>query len=233
MTRAELKADAKQQLRGNWGWAVWVGLVLTIINWIIFAPTINNTIKAVNNMNDVMGSSSPESVFNPGIWAGRLLGNSGMSVLSGFFMLSMVITFLAFARGQKFSSFKAIFSVFTDNRFIPEFLNYLLSYIFQFLWSLLLFVPGFVKAYSYALTPYIVSDMVDSGKEVHATTGINESRRLMQGHKWELFVLDLSFLGWYILGLVTLGIANLWIIPYEQTTKANFYRNLAGDQFRE
>lgn len=55
----------------------------------------------------------------------------------------------------------------------------------------------------------------------------------MQGHKWELFVLDLSFIGWAILSGLTLGIGFIWLIPYEQATKANFYRNLAGDQFRQ
>lgn len=233
MTRAELKTEAKRRLHGNWGWAVCVGLALTIINALLFGPSINNSIKAVNEVNNAMGSAQPESVFSPAIWAGRLLGNSGMSMLSGFFMLSMVITFLAFTRGRKFNFLKAIFSVFTDNRFIPELLNYLLSYIFQFLWTLLLVIPGIVKSYSYALTPYIVSDMIDSGKEVHATTGITASRELMQGHKWELFVLDLSFIGWAILSGLTLGIGFIWLIPYEQATKANFYRNLAGDKFRQ
>lgn len=233
MTRAELKAEAKSQLHGNWVWAACVSLVLVIINAILFGPSINATLKTVNDMNEVMGSSHPESVFNPGIWAGRLLGNSRTGFLSGFFMLSMVITFLAFTEGRKFNFWRSIFSVFTDNRFIPELINYLLSNIFQFLWSLLLVIPGLIKSYSYAMTPYIVSDLVDSGHEVHATTGITESRRLMNGHKWELFVLDLSFIGWAILASLTLGIGFIWLIPYEQTTKANFYRNLAGDQFRQ
>ncbi len=82
------------------------------------------------------------------------------------------------------------------------------------------------------MTPYIVSDMVASGKTVQATSGITASRKLMDGHKMELFVFNLSFLGWFIFGLITLGIGFLWLVPYYQTSRANFYRALAGNQFK-
>lgn len=231
MIRAELKSEAKKQLRGNWGWAVWFGLVMLIINAILFGSNYSSYVKTANDFNDALGNANAGSFFDPSIWAGRLGTGSGMSFLGGFFMLSMVITFLHFANGQKFSISKGIFSVFTEGRFVPELLNYLLSYIFQYLWTLLLIIPGWIKSYSYALTPYIVSDMVESGKEVGPTTGISESRKLMDGHKWELFVLDLSFIGWEILAFLTLGIGFIWLAPYIQVTKANFYRNIAGDQF--
>lgn len=232
MTRAELKNNARQELRGNWGWAILVSLTITVIYWLLFAHGANSSLQLANDLNSAVDSNQG-IIFNPTFWAGRVLGGTGLDLLGGFFMLSMVITFLALARGHRFSFFNSIFSVFTNNRFVPELLNYILSYIFQILWTCLLIIPGIVKSYSYALTPYIVSDLVDSGQEVHATTGINESRRLMNGHKWELFVLDLSFIGWYFVVILTLGIANLWVLPYVQTTKANFYRNLAGDQFRQ
>ncbi|MBA1392397.1 DUF975 family protein, partial [Lactobacillus sp. XV13L] len=61
---------------------------------------------------------------------------------------------------------------------------------------------------------------------------ITASLQLMSGHKWELFVLDLSFLVWFILSMITMGIGFIWLIPYVQTTRANFYRHLAGNQFR-
>ncbi|RMC38741.1 MULTISPECIES: DUF975 family protein [unclassified Lactobacillus] len=224
MNRAELKAEAKKELRGNWGWAACMGLIIVILNGLIFGYNIKDDIGNFQGNNVV-------EVVKPYVTNGTFFLGTGLGFLSGFFMLSMVITFLHLSRGHKHNLFKAVFSVFTDNRFIPEFLNYLCSYIFQNLWTLLLVVPGIIKSYSYALTPYIVSDLVESGKEVHATTGITESRRLMVGHKWQLFVLDLSFLGWYLIGLLTLGIGFIWIVPYVQTTKANFYRQLAGDQF--
>lgn len=54
----------------------------------------------------------------------------------------------------------------------------------------------------------------------------------MNGHKWELFVLELSFIGWYLLGFVTLGIGLLWVVPYYNAVHADYYRALAGDQFK-
>ena len=232
MTRAELKAEAKNQLRHNWGWAISVGIVMTVFVGIFFGkPVFDTTVRTMNNMNDAMGSGSLDSVFKPGVWAGQLGINTGVNFLGSFFLLSLVVTFLHFTRGERMGFFKSIFSVFMDSRFVPEFLNFLLSYIFQFLWSLLLVIPGLIKSYSYAMTPYIVNDLVESGQEVHATTAITASRQLMDGHKWDLFVLNLSFIGWYILSVITFGIGYIWLLPYEQTTKANFYRNLAGDQF--
>ena len=91
---------------------------------------------------------------------------------------------------------------------------------------------GIIKAYSYSMTPYIVKDMVASGKQVSATDGINASKELMKGHKMALFIFDLSFfLGWNILAAITCGIGYLWVTPYYQTAKANFYRHIAGDKF--
>lgn len=75
---------------------------------------------------------------------------------------------------------------------------------------------------------YIADDLTRQGKEVDSTEAITKSRRLMDGHKWELFVLDLSFLGWAILSLLTLNIAYLWLVPYIQATRAEFYRNLVA-----
>lgn len=214
MTRAELKTGAKNQLRHNWGWAVLVTLIFTVVYTVFLVPSVNRSLQTTNGVNDVMKGASIVSILAPNGWA-RAFGEDVLGILSGFFFVSFPLVFLHFTHG----------------RFIPEFLNYFLSSIFQWLWSFLLIIPGIVKAYSYALTPYIVNDMVASGKEVHATTAITASRQLMKGHKWELFVLDLSFIPWYLLGIITLGIGYLWLVPYISTTKANFYRNLAGDQF--
>ena len=232
MNRAELKLEAKNQLRHNWGWAISVGFVMTLFVGFFFArPVVNGSLKTVNSVNDVMGTGSIDSLFKPAFWAGQFGPDTGLTIIGNFFMLSMVVTFLHFARGERLGFFKGIFSAFTDGRFVPEFLNYLCGYIFQFLWSLLLVIPGLIKSYSYAMTPYIVNDLVASGQEVHATTAITLSRQLMDGHKWELFVLNLSFIGWYLLSVLTFGIGYIWLVPYEQTTKANFYRRLAGDRY--
>ena len=101
----------------------------------------------------------------------------------------------------------------------------LLSSVYQFLWMLLLIVPGIIKGYSYALTPYLLKDH----PELKFNAAIEESMRLMSGNKMRLFLLDLSFIGWFLLGLITFGIAFLWITPYWNTARAAFYEDLMSD----
>lgn len=98
----------------------------------------------------------------------------------------------------------------------------LLSSVYQFLWMLLLIVPGIIKGYSYALTPYLLKDH----PELKFNAAIEESMRLMSGNKMRLFLLDLSFIGWFLLGIITFGIAFLWITPYWNTARAAFYEDL-------
>lgn len=147
--------------------------------------------------------------------------------------ISLAFTFLDLADdGTKENNyFTALFAAFTRDRILPVFINWLLSTIFICLWSLLLIVPGIVKALAYSQAKYIVKDLVDSGQDVGATEAITNSRQLMNGHKWEYFLLNLTFIGWVILGCLSLGIGFLWISPYIQVTKAKYYRKLAGDQF--
>ncbi|KIL39452.1 hypothetical protein SD70_19985 [Gordoniibacillus kamchatkensis] len=95
----------------------------------------------------------------------------------------------------------------------------LLRGVYNFLWYLLLIVPGIVKAYSYSMVPYILADNPHIGKE----RAIELSRRMTFGHKWNMFVLDLSFLGWYLLGLLALGVGVLFVLPYVNATQAELY----------
>lgn len=213
MTRAELKQQAKEALRGNWGWAILIALFTEIIIGIL--PTGATTADRGNAA--LIGTISTGAV----------------GLLGGIIAAGMMYTFLNLIDGHRENNyFSAVFSGFTQGRFVPTFLTTLLSGIFVWLWSLLLVIPGLIKSYSYAMAPYIVKDMVDSGQEVAPTEAITASRQLMDGHKFELFVLDLSFIGWGFLSILTFGIGFLWLVPYIQVTKAAFYRNLAGDQFQ-
>ena len=98
----------------------------------------------------------------------------------------------------------------------------LLTNIFTLLWTLLLIIPGIIKGYSYAMTYYIAQD----NPELGADECINKSITLMNGHKMDLFLLDLSFIGWLLLGVLSCGIGLLWVIPYMQTSRAIFYEEL-------
>lgn len=220
VTRKELKDSAKQSLRGNWGWAIIVFLITAIIFGIFTGAGhwLDETYINYDGTNIFYQFASP--IGSILLWIGSFIG------------LSRNIAFLELRDDQKEEKpYMAAFSVFTENRFGPELINFVLVSIFTFLWTWLLIIPGIIKAYSYSMTPYIVKDMVASGKQVSATDGINASKELMKGHKMALFIFDLSFLGWNILAAITCGIGYLWVTPYYQTAKANFYRHIAGDKF--
>ena len=91
--------------------------------------------------------------------------------------------------------------------------------LFTFLWSLLLVIPGIIKSYSYSMSGFIM----DENPEISAREAMEVSMEMMRGNKWRLFCLDLSFLGWGILCLFTLGIGLLWLEPYMNATMAAFY----------
>lgn len=220
VTRKELKDNAKQSLRGNWGWTIIVFLITAIIFGIFTGAGhwLDETYINYDGTNIFYQFASP--IGSILLWIGSFIG------------LSRNIAFLELRDDQKEEKpYMAAFSVFTENRFGPELINFVLVSIFTFLWTWLLIIPGIIKAYSYSMTPYIVKDMVASGKQVSATDGINASKELMKGHKMALFIFDLSFLGWNILAAITCGIGYLWVTPYYQTAKANFYRHIAGDKF--
>lgn len=220
VTRKELKDNAKQSLRENWGWAIIVFLITAIIFGIFTGAGhwLDETYINYDGTNIFYQFASP--IGSILLWIGSFIG------------LSRNIAFLELRDDQKEEKpYMAAFSVFTENRFGPELINFVLVSIFTFLWTWLLIISGIIKAYSYSMTPYIVKDMVASGKQVSATDGINASKELMKGHKMALFIFDLSFLGWNILAAITCGIGYLWVTPYYQTAKANFYRHIAGDKF--
>ena len=93
---------------------------------------------------------------------------------------------------------------------------------FVSLWSLLLIIPGFIKYYAYALTPYILID----NPELSANQAINLSQKMMKGHKFDMFILHLSFIGWIFLSIFTFGIGLLWLLPYMMTAQAAFYQDV-------
>ncbi|WP_282942203.1 DUF975 family protein [Paenibacillus sp. RC67] len=92
----------------------------------------------------------------------------------------------------------------------------------NFLWYLLLIIPGIVKYYAYSMTPYLLADQPHIGTK----RAVELSNRMTNGYKWRMFVLDLSFLGWYILGTIALFIGVLFVMPYVNATQAELYLEL-------
>ena len=107
-------------------------------------------------------------------------------------------------------------------RFFKKWIASLLVGLYVFLWSLLLLIPGLIKSYAYAMTPYIMQEKPKMG----INEAITRSREMMDGHKWQLFMLDLSFIGWMLLSVLTLGIALVYVWPYYQAARAEFYKQI-------
>ena len=140
-------------------------------------------------------------------------------IVTPAFSLSIYRVYLALAKGVKPQA-KDAFSGFDD--FWAAFKVTFLVGLYTFLWSLLFVIPGIVKGISYSMAMYVLAE----NKGMSATECINASKEMTNGHKMDLFVLSLSFIGWMILGSITLGIAYIWITPYMQATFTNAYNSL-------
>lgn len=140
-------------------------------------------------------------------------------VISPALSLSLVNVYLTVVRGGR-PEVKDSFSGFAD--FFSAFKVTFLIGLYTFLWSLLFIIPGIVKSISYSMSIYVLAD--NKGKK--ATQCIEQSVYITHGHKKELFILSLSFFGWLILSVFTLGILLIWVAPYMYATYANAYEAL-------
>ena len=127
---------------------------------------------------------------------------------------------LRFHRGEKNEFVSNIFEVF--NLYWRNLGLVALKAVYIFLWTLLLIVPGIVMSYAYEMAYFIRLDH----PEWDAADCIRASKQMMKGYKWKLFVLDLSFIGWILLSIISLGIGSLWVIPWIQVSHAHFYEEL-------
>jgi uncharacterized membrane protein len=151
-----------------------------------------------------------------------LLGWAGALVITGPLSLGYCMAYLAFVR-TKDMKLSGIFDGF--RQFANAFLAYLLKTVFIILWTLLLIVPGIIASLSYAMTFFILAD--NPGME--GLSAISRSKELMRGRKWQLFCLGCRFIGWGLLGILSLGIGFVWIIPYFQTSATIFYEDLLSE----
>jgi len=140
-------------------------------------------------------------------------------IITGPLTLGLMACFINLVRGDSFR-FEKLFDGFSN--FQAALITHLLALLFIFLWTLLLVIPGIIAAYRYSQVFYILNDNPDMA----ASDVLKESKRMMMGYKGKLFMLHLSFLGWAILSAITFGIGFLWLLPYIQTSMANFYQNL-------
>ena len=144
----------------------------------------------------------------------------GSILVVGPLSVGICVILLKLSRGGK-AEIETIFEGFRHG-LANNIVAGLLVSIFTFLWTLLFYIPGIVKSYSYSMTYFILADNPDMAP----TDAITLSRKMMNGNKWRLFCLDFSFIGWILLSLVTFGIATLWVAPYMQQARAEFYESI-------
>lgn len=197
-TNPELRHAGYKALEGKWGLFVGVTLITSIIAWIASLPTALDARYASVGISAVL-----QLLILPFIW--------------GF-----AVIFLHNHRGRE-CDMRNLFDGYRD--FLRIFVTLLWRNILVSLWTLLLIVPGIVKSYAYAMTPYILHDH----PELSDVKAIHLSREMMYGHKAKLFLLHLSFIGWGILCLFTCGIGFLWLLPYVYSAQAAFYEDLRAD----
>lgn len=103
--------------------------------------------------------------------------------------------------------------------------TYLLTYLYVFLWTLLLIIPGIIKSLSYSQVLFVLKD----NPELSYDAAIERSMAMMDGHKLRYFWLGLTFIGWIILGSITFGIAYFWVIPYMTAAMTDFYEEVKAE----
>ena len=147
----------------------------------------------------------------------------GSLILAGPLTVGLISVFVQLARTGT-TKIEHLFDGITKG-FVNKMLSYILVSVYTFLWALLFWIPGIVKSFSYAMTFYIMNDNPEMG----ANEAITRSREMMDGHKWQLFCLRFSFIGWILLSILTLGVLMIFVAPYMQAAEAEFYENLKAE----
>ena len=219
MNASELRLKARESLTGNY----WPTVLAAFL-----AAIFGALISGVGNFSVDVDSEAYGFLFEkfPGVLLTvlTLLGGIGGTINLVAFILGGVVQlgyakYLLKQQDREITSVKDLFSKF--DYFGQAFLQKFLRALYTFLWSLLFIIPGIIKHYSYAMTPFIMAE----NPEMTAKEAIRLSRQLMDGHKWELFCLCLSFIGWQFLVLLTVGVGSFFLNPYVEAAHAAFYRD--------
>lgn len=228
ISRSALKAGARELCLGSKPSPILVGLLYAVIALVLgnlqssisgaadyYEEFYTNYFAAIRS-GDLSAMVLPALPPAPTLPGGSL--TLGLSLMGIFIGVGFTIFCMQTARREN-ASVGNLFDGF--GHFLRVLGLYILIYIFTALWTLLLIVPGFIAAYSYRQALYLMLDH----PEMSIMECISESKRMMQGHKAELFWLDMSFIGWHILGGIPL--VNCWVYPYTELTYVLYYQALA------
>lgn len=232
INRAALKFDARDRIGKYRPSPILVGLVFCLLAWVLSGLEsgvlgVNSVLKGYYNI--LSADYASDAAFYDAL--GRFAENSRPGAIASLLALALAIMnrmvsagFTIYAlhvsRGER-ADYGNLFDGF--GLFFRLLWLWILEGIFVLLWSLLLYVPGIVAAYRYRQAVYLLLDHPDWS----AMDCIRGSKELMRAHKWELFVLDLSFLGWALL-VAFIPPVSVWVTPYQEITLANYYNALLG-----
>ena len=196
---SEIRSAARATLSGHWTEAAMLTFVYCIVAWAFSA-----------------------------LVGGLEYVQQGLGTVASLLLLPLgwgyAVTFLSNARGEEDPfNVSRMFDGYRD--FVRIFTTILLTQIYILLWILLFIIPGIIKSLSYAMTPFVLRD----NPEMKNNEAIELSMKLMDGHKGELFWLYLTFIGWGILCILTLGIGYFWLAPYMQASMAQFYEEVKAE----
>lgn len=199
-------------MKGNWGSAVLVTVAIYLI--ISVCAVVSTSIGTMIGGDTPIGNSIGQI---PSILANILVAYP--------IAFASTMLFLHFVRGEHKLYVGGLFKCFSKPYYGKSIGIYLLMYIFTLLWSLLLIVPGIIKSLAYSLAPFILAD----NPELSANQAINESMKMMNGHKMDLFLIMLGYVGFGLLSILALGIPFLWVVPYYHAVVAKFYEEVKAD----
>ncbi len=210
-TNQEYKNAALAVLRGRWVPAVIASVIYVGIIWCYLVPNVLSNFAVY------------------GLLSIDLAVCKVLSIVPVFFMMLLVAPAgIGYANAclrlfrEENANVAGNMVSYTFNGYWRNIWGVFLMRLFVSLWSLLLIIPGLIKYYSYALTPYLLKDF----PELSANQCINLSIKMMKGHKLDLFCLYLSFVGWIMLAVFTGGIGLLWLVPYMSVAEAAFYQDV-------
>lgn len=217
-----IKSNARDFIRGRL-WMFWsvllvVGIIESLANslpqW-IFGDRLSNLSDIIAGNPDNIPKEISSSVFG---WYYVL--NVLITIVLIPLNIGVAQNVLAWSRGEDVNKWKVLFGGFNSAKiFFKQVGVVVLNTILCALWAILLIVPGIIKGLAYSMYPYVLRDEPD----LSVWQTLKKSEAIMKGYKGKLFLLYLSFVGWFILGAFTFGILYIWLTPYVMTSTVKFY----------
>lgn len=225
-TRAELKTRAKDVLRKSYWKAFLVSLILSLLAGGGLNFNGNFGGGGGSTSNPVHSGISVDGSTIPWGWAALFAGIGVIALLTVIaFRVFLVNPLIVGERRYFIESTQYEFNLnhlgyaFGKGRYLGIVKTMFWRAFLNFWWFLLLIIPGIIKSYSYSMVPYLVAENPNIG----ASRAVQLSRQMTRGQKFRMFVLDLSFIGWYLLGFIALFVGVLFVTPYVKATKAELY----------